>query len=96
MSAFFPESKEDFEKNINNVREFVSLQVQYALMKVGPEDSMIVECDKCRHRKIVNIGKSQGVDEVVSIIMKWVKDSELARLTLLASMADALKQDSDD
>ena len=29
-------------------------------------------------------------DEVVSIIMKWVKDSEIARLTLLAEMAHAV------
>ena len=92
MNALFPESKEDFEKNLNNIREFCSMQVQYAFMKVGPEDSLIVECDKCKHRKIVSIGKSQGVDEVVSIIMKWVKDSEIARITLLAYIADAVKE----
>ena len=91
MSAFFPESKEDFEKNLKNIREFTTLQVQYALMTVGPYDHLQVECKQCRHRTMVEIGKPMGIDAVVEIIMKWVKDSEIARLTLLASMADAVR-----
>ncbi len=93
MSAFFPESKEDYEKNLKNIREFATLQVQYALMKVGPEDHIQVECKQCRHRTLVEVGKPMGVDAVVEIIMKWVKYSEIARLTLLASMADAIRDE---
>lgn len=93
MSAFFPESKEDFEKNLKNIREFCYLKIQYALMKVGPEDHIQVECKKCRHRTLVEVGKPMGIDAVVEMIMEWVKNSEIARLTLLAAMADSIKDD---
>ena len=93
MSSFFPESKEDFEKNMKNIEDFVRIQVTHQLLRVGPEDSLVVECDKCRHRKIVQIGKMMGIEGVVGTIMKWVKDSEIARYTLLAEMLDAIKKE---